>query len=150
MGEKLFCIYCGLWAIEGWYEEKSECDAILRLAKPREKAIVLFYANGTNEWIYGQCNFIHEKGHIAPFKFLNSYENLRGQRVLPTLIDSHGVDSVFFLEEKLMDRFSNDPSTRRYRSCFELLKKEGSGYHRSQSTFEKASPIQKLMRIFKK
>jgi hypothetical protein len=101
MGEKLFPMYCGQYAIHGWDEEKSTCDALLALARPKEKVIVLFYANDTDEWIYGQCNFIHDKDHIAPFKFLNSFANLSAQRVFPTLIDTHGVDKVFFINRRL-------------------------------------------------
>jgi hypothetical protein len=130
MADKLFPMYCGLNAIEGMHEEKAKCSDLLALARPREQAMVLIYMDGTEEWIYGQCNFLHAPDHTSPFKFSNTYTALREQGVLPALIDTHGVEVVFFVDASLRDRFATDASTRRYRSMFAVLEKVTDGYRR--------------------
>jgi len=130
MAENLFAKYCGLNAISGMYVEKEECDQLLSLANPNEKLIVVIPINADTDWVYGQCNFLHEQDHIGNFKFSNTRDALRDQKVLPALINAHGVDAILFTSAAQYDWFSNEVAHKKYRSFFSLLKKGPAGYIR--------------------
>lgn len=131
MATKLFPMYCGLFAIEGMYEEKAVCDELLELARPNEKLIVIIPMNGDSEWVYGQCNFLHEEDHVAPFKFSNTRDALSAQGVLAGLINMHGVDAVLFTDDAQLAWFKKDPKSRIYASFFQPLQETKTGYTRA-------------------
>lgn len=130
MAIKLFPMYCGLYAISGMEEEKEKCNELLNLARENEKIMVLISINSDVEWVYGQCNFIHESDHVANFKFANTREALRDQGVIPALINAHGVDEVLFAERAQYDWFVNESAMRKYKGFFKLLKLGAGGYAR--------------------
>jgi hypothetical protein len=121
MADELFPMYCGLYAIHGMHKEFEHCGKMLECARASESCIALIYMNGTQEWIYGQCTFVHEPDHVAPFKFSNTFAALKEQRVLPTLIRSHAVTAIFVEDARLAERLGSDPSTAKYRSLITLL-----------------------------
>ena len=130
MAKELFPMYCGLSAIKGMEEEKEICNTLLGLAKAAEKLIVLIPMNGDAEWVYGQCNFLHDSDHVANFKFSNTRDALRDQGVVPGLINAHGVGSVLFTDRAQYEWFSNEGALRKYKGFFFLLKKSNTGYVR--------------------
>ena len=132
MATKLFPMYCGLPSIDGMSWEKYQCDVILRaMARPKEKLILLIKADDEGEWIYGQCNFIHEAGHVANFKFCNSKSALRDQGVIPSLINKHGVDAVLFTSPMQYEWFRAESALRKYKAFFSLLNISDSGFSRT-------------------
>jgi len=98
-----------------WEKIAGLIGRFLPLIKIRHKQ------NGTTEWIYGQCSFPYASGDGGTYKFVNTFEKLRRESVLPDLIERYGVDHVYFVEQSLLDRFAEDPSTRRYKACFTLV-----------------------------
>jgi hypothetical protein len=88
-----FSMYCQLAGIAGMDREKTAAERLLAASEDFGKRVALV-PTSSPEWLYGQCSYKRDPKDRAPFKFVDTVENLAEQRVFSTLKKQDALQAV--------------------------------------------------------
>jgi|SRR5271170_4903056 len=116
-----FSVYCRLSYICGFEDERAHCDRILSAHANGRICICILPVLEDGKHYYAQCNFKRDLAAQGELKFVDRFEKLCADRVLPRLARENSVEAYLFLTDATLQEFSSQPVHQAVRQKFEIV-----------------------------